>query len=132
LTISATVRRMGGNGKLNMPEFISACCLWMYTSWCWSSMESWSSWSKWQSLIGDLQTGHLWILAPSSRLKQGSQIGVYVVGEVNPNIWDITAPPLKFQLLHLLSLEQGPLPSQIFDGICFTELILSKIVDDWF
>ena len=49
-------------------------------------------------------------------------VGGYVVGEVNPNIWDITAPPLKLQLLHLLSWEQGPLPSQIPNYL----VILSK------
>ena len=41
--ISARFQRTGGSGSLNMPEAISTCCLWMYTSSYWVSIESWSS-----------------------------------------------------------------------------------------
>ena len=43
LIISARVRRTGGNGSLYMPDAISTCCLWMYTSSCWVWIKSWSS-----------------------------------------------------------------------------------------
>ena len=125
--VRRTGGRTGGNGKLNMPEFISSSCLWMYKSWCWSSMESWSSWSKWQSSIGDLQTGHWLILAPASRLQQGSQKtcwhGWRLVGR-----WNKSKHMGHLLSSSIMGARSGSI--LIFDGCNYTDVILSK--KNWF